>query len=308
MGHGSGYGKVILFNDHFVVHGVPGIVAALDRTTDATVMARHDGEIVVYDNRKGTKGYTDAKKAQQTESIKRMLGLMGVTGGVDVYLSGDLPVMSGLGCSAASSAAMVRATSDEYCMRLEDEEINRITYEMEKSFAGNPSGIDNAAAVYGGLLRFDKGAVQPIEVNEPFELVIADTGIVAETKAMVEGVARRKVDEPGKYLPLFKRAEDFEMLALSDLRRGDLINFGWAMDDNHKLLQELGVSSPELDRLVKIAKDAGAYGAKMTGGGGGGCIVALTPVLQEEVSEAIEKAGFRTLRAAIGTKGNSSRR
>ena len=234
--------------------------------------------------------------------------MMGVTGGVDVYLSGDLPVMSGLGCSAASSAAIVRAASNEYDLYLEDERINGMTYEMEKVFAGNPSGIDNTAAVYGGLLRFEKGAMQPIGVMEPFEIVIADTGIVADTKAMVEGVARRKIDEPGKYRRLFAHAEMFEPLATSNLRRGDLIDFGWDMDDNHKLLQELGVSSPELDLLVGIAKDAGAYGAKMTGGGGGGCIVALTPALQEEVAEAIEKAGFMTLRAAIGTKGNSSRR
>jgi len=312
VGRGSGFGKVILFNEHFVVHGIPGIVSALDSTADAEVKKIDEGGIRVKDERKGSKGYTEKKKIQQKESIDRMFEAMGLSKNIslDIWLSGNLPSFSGLGASAASSVAITRAMTQEFEMNLSDERINEIAYEAEKAYAGTPSGIDNTAATFGGLIWFKKNleggpnTIERLNIREPVEIIIANTGIVANTKEMVFGVAERKKKYPEKYNPLFKQAEVLVHKARTALEQFDLKRVGELMNESHTLLQGIEVSCKELDYLVKLARDNGAYGAKMTGGGGGGCIVTLTPgkELQEKVASAIEKEGFKVLRTKIGVK------
>lgn len=312
MGKGSGFGKVILFGEHFVVHGVPGIVSAIDSTADAAVKKNVE-KIDVKDERKGSKGYAKEKKLQQFESINRMLKKMKLnpnTVGLNIWLGGSLPGFSGLGASAASSVAIARAITEEFALSISEQEINEIAYEAEKAYAGNPSGIDNTAATFGGLLWFEKNLtggpnrIEEILLEKPVEIVIGSTGIVANTKAMVEGVAERKKAYPQKYDPLFKQSKELAINARTAIQNFDLIKVGELMNNNHRLLMEIGVSCKDLDDLVVIAKETGAYGAKLTGGGGGGCMVALTPgkKLQEKVAKAIENEGFEVLRTKIGIK------
>ena len=312
MGKGSGFGKVILFGEHFVVHGVPGIVSAIEATTNAEVK-KTGKEMVVVDNRKGAKGYVGEKKAQQLESIDRMVKALGLEGDADAFsilLGGSLPGFSGLGASAASSVAIARAIAEEFDLILSDERVNEIAYEAEKAYAGTPSGIDNTAATYGGLMWFKRNmsggsnVIERISIRKPVEIVIGSTGIVANTKAMVEGVAQRKKRTPEKYGRLFKKAEELAFKAKKSLQDFDLEKVGELINENHCLLQEIQVSCEELDHLVGLARRQGALGAKMTGGGGGGCMFALTPTkaLQETVAEAIEKAGYKVLRTKIGVE------
>jgi mevalonate kinase len=311
MGKGSGYGKVILFGEHFVVHGVPGIVSAIDSTTDAAVKKTGTG-IQVKDERKTAKGYSEEKRLQQLESIDRMLKAMNIDPKtpLEIWIGGTLPGFSGLGASAASSVAIARAIAEELSMTIPDEKINQIAYEGEKAYAGNPSGIDNTAATFGGLMWFSKNIqggpdnIKKLALKKPVEIVIGSTGKVANTKAMVEGVAERKKQNPTKYNPLFKRAEEIAVEGRKALEAHDLKKLGELMNENHTLLQGIEVSSKELDFLVNIAREQGAYGAKLTGGGGGGCMVALTPskALQERVAKAMEKLGFEVLRTKIGVQ------
>jgi mevalonate kinase len=311
MGKGSGFGKVILFGEHFVVHGVPGIVSATDAATDAEVKKIAKG-VTINDERKGSKGYAEEKKLQQIESIERMLKAMNmpIDTPMSIWIGGNLPGFSGLGASAASSVAIARAISEEFQLKLPDKRINEVAYEGEKAYAGNPSGIDNTAATFGGLMWFKKtlsggpDLVEKLKVINPVEIVIGSTGKVANTKAMVEGVAERKKKNPKKYDPLFKRAEEIAIEGKKALEAGDLKKVGELMNENHSILQGIEVSSKELDMLVDLAKKQGAIGAKLTGGGGGGCMVALTPgkQLQEKVAKAIEKEGFQVLRTKIGVK------
>lgn len=311
MGKGSGYGKVILFGEHFVVHGVPGIVSATDAATDAEVKKITQG-ITIKDERKGSKGYAEEKKLQQIESIERMLKSMNMSTdtAMSIWLGGDLPGFSGLGASAASSVAIARAIAQEFGSKFSDERINEIAYEAEKAYAGNPSGIDNTAATFGGLLWFKKNmqggpdTFEKISIRKPVEIIIASTGIVANTKAMVEGVAQRKKANPQKYDPLFKQAENVAVTGRKALVEFDLKKVGELMNENHCLLQEIGVSCKELDHLVDVARKLGAFGAKLTGGGGGGCMTALTPgkELQDKVASAIESEGFQVLRTKIGVQ------
>ena len=312
MGRGSGFGKVILFGEHFVVHGVPGIVSAIDSTVDAEVKKIGEG-IAVRDERKGAKGYTEKKRAQQKESIERMLRTMGIDSDkavLEIWLGGNLPGFSGIGASAASSVAIARAIAEGFEMDLSDEKINEIAYEAEKAYAGTPSGIDNTAATYGGLIWFKRNlsggpnTIEKLSITEPVEIVMGNTGIVADTKEMVAGVAARKKRNPREYDLLFKQAEDLAFAARKALEEFDLRKVGELMNENHRLLQGIEVSCKELDYLVNLAREQGAFGAKLTGGGGGGCMVALTPgkELQEAVAKAMEKKGFEVLRTKIGVQ------
>ncbi len=311
MGNGSGFGKVILFGEHFVVHGVPGIVSAIDSATDAKV-TQTGKELVIMDERKAAKGYAEEKKLQQIESIERMLKKMGINPKLPlkIWIGGTLPGFSGLGASAASSVAIARAIAEELSLKLSNEEVNQIAFEAEKAYAGNPSGIDNTAATYGGLMWFKKNlaggpaSVERLSVRVPVEIVIGSTGKVANTKAMVAGVAERKRKNPEKYDPIFKQAENLTYAGRKALESYDLKKVGELMNENHHLLQEIEVSSMELDLLVDIARKNGAFGAKLTGGGGGGCMVALTPSieLQETVASAIEQEGYKVLRTKIGVE------
>jgi mevalonate kinase len=311
MGKGSGFGKVILFGEHFVVHGVPGIVSAIDSTTDAEVKKTGKG-IAVKDERKTAKGYSEEKRLQQLESIERMLQAMGIDSKtpLSIWIGGTLPGFSGLGASAASSVAIARAIAQELGMNVSDKRINQVAYEAEKAYAGNPSGIDNTAATYGGLLWFKKNlsggpdTIEKLSIRKPVEIVIGSTGIVANTKAMVAGVAERKKKNPHKYDRLFKQAEELAFEGRKALDGFDLRKVGELMNENHRLLQQIKVSSKKLDFLVDLARAQGAFGAKLTGGGGGGCMTALTPTkaLQERVAKAIEKEGFEVLRTKIGVE------
>jgi mevalonate kinase len=309
MGRGSGFGKVILFNEHFVVYGVPGIVSAIGTKTDAEVQNIATG-ITVKDERKCAKGYTEKKKIQQKESIERMLKAMEIDpekAALEIWLGGDLPGFSGIGASAASSVAIARAIAEESSMDLSDERINEIAYEAERAYAGNPSGIDNTAATFGGLIWFKRNlsggsnTIERLVVENPVEIVIGNTGIVADTKKMVAGVAARKKRNPEGYALLFEQAEDLAIVARKALLACDLRQVGMLMNEDHRLLQEIEVSCKDLDYLVVLARENGALGAKLTGGGGGGCMVALTPgeKLQETVALAIETEGFEVLRTKI---------
>ena len=311
MGKGCGFGKVILFGEHFVVHGVPGIVSAIDSATDAEVK-KTEQDLVIKDERKGSKGYAEEKKLQQIESIERMLKTIGLAPKtpLSIWLGGSLPGFSGLGASAASSVAIARAIAEEFGINLSDERINEIAYEAEKAYAGNPSGIDNTAATFGGLLWFKKNitgganTIVKLSIKKPVKIIIGSTGIVANTKAMVAGVAERKKRHPEKYNPLFRQAEELTFKAKKALQTFDLRRMGELMNENHRLLQEIEVSCKELDHLVDLARKRGAFGAKLTGGGGGGCMTALTPTgkLQEKVAVAIEKEGYEVLRTKIGVE------
>jgi len=312
MGKGSGYGKVILFGEHFVVHGIPGIVSAIDSSTDAIVTKAAVG-LNIKDDRKTSKGYSEEKRLQQIESIERMLIDMKLDPKtpLDIWIGGNLPGFSGLGASAASSVAIARAISEEFCLDLSNERINQVAYEAEIAYAGNPSGIDNTASTYGGLMWFKKNPaggpdfVERLNVQGQIEIVICSTGKVANTKAMVEGVAERKKANPAKYDALFEQAANLAVDGRRALEAGRLAEVGMLMNKNHQILQEIGVSSVELDYLVDMARKQGAIGAKLTGGGGGGCMVALTPGedLQSRVANAFKAEGFEVLTTKIGAIG-----
>ena len=304
IGEGIGFGKVILFNEHFVVYNVPAIASAIGMKTSASI--EHAGKLILIDDRKETLGYKKEKLEQQKESLKRIMGAAGIENrDIKIILGGDLIASSGIGASAASCVAIARALSEYFNLYFSDNRINELAYEGEKGYHGTPSGIDNTASTYGGLVWFKKSKpnlIERLDIQSPVEIVIANTGIVADTSRVVAGVRERKEKNPEKYNKIFNEAEKLVYDARKALERFDLKTVGALMDENHKLLQEIGVSCKELDFLVNLANDRGAYGAKLTGGGAGGNMIALTPgkEVQENVASAMEKEGFTVLRTTIG--------
>ncbi len=310
MGTGVGFGKVILFNEHFVVYGLPAIVSAIGRKTTAVVEKGSGSGTEVNDRRPETPGYRAEKLREQQESLQRMLKFMNINtehNHFKITLGGDLIAASGVGASAASCAAIARAFSEELVLNYSDEQVNQTAYEGEKGYHGTPSGIDNTAATYGGLIWYRRGGESQImdrmKLRKPVEIVMGNTGIVADTKIVVADVKERKVKEPEKYAQVFKNADELAQKARKQLAAFDLPNLGISMNKNHEMLQQIGVSCNELDVLVVLARDNGALGAKMTGTGRGGYMVALTPgrELQEHVAVEIERKGFQALRTTIGT-------
>ena len=307
-GEGIGFGKAILFNEHFVVYGIPAIVSAIAKYTRAKVEPKEKAGWTIVDNRKATPKYKEDKIDQQKDSINRMIKKMGLDlskNGVEITLEGNLYVASGIGASAASCVAITRALSKHFELDFSNDQINEIAYEGEKGYHGTPSGIDNTASTFGGLIWFEKGeenVMDKINLQNPVEIVIGNTGKVANTTAAVAGVKERREKYPQKYAEIFDRAENIAYLARDALQDEDLKELGKLMNENHKLLQQIEVSSRELDFLVKLARDQGAYGAKLTGGGLGGNMIALTPNndIQERVANAFEKEGFQSLRTSIG--------
>jgi mevalonate kinase len=308
ISEGIGFGKAILFNEHFVVYGIPSIVSAIGKYTIAKISDSDKQGYIINDDRNATPGYKEGKLNQQKvsiENITKKLDLDFIKKGINIDLGGNLFASSGIGASAASCVAIVRAFNNYYKLNLTDEEINDIAYEGEKGYHGTPSGVDNTASTFGGLIWFEKSEkniIKKIEIPNPIEVVMGNTGKVANTELAVKGVRDRKEANPDRYSEIFNRAENIAYLAKSAIEEEDFSEIGKLMNENHKLLQQIEVSTKELDFLVNVAKEHGAYGAKLTGGGLGGNIIALTPGrdLQEEVANAIEKEGFQTLKTVIG--------
>jgi len=310
-GRGIGFGKAILFNEHFVVYGIPSIVSAIGKHTVAKIEAYDKKELKLEDLRKATPKYKEDKIDQQKDSINRIFKKMNIDiakNGLKITLEGNLYCASGIGASAASCVAIARALSDYFDLSLSDDEINDIAYEGERGYHGTPSGVDNTASTFGDLIWFQKGKTNVIEkiiMQNPVEIVIGNTGKVANTVAAVEGVRKRKGKNPEKYQEIFNRAENITYLAKRALQEDDYKEIGKLMNENHKLLQQIEVSSRELDFLVNVARSQGAIGAKLTGGGLGGNMIALTPgkELQDNVANAIEKEGFQTIKTVVGASG-----
>jgi mevalonate kinase len=326
MGRGHGFGKVILFGEHFVVHGIPSIASAIDSKTEAIVESMPQGKLpkpsgkegsmagdgwVMEDDRPANPGYKTTKYDQQKRSVELVFEAAVFDpkrNNVKITLGGDLIAVGGVGASAAVCVAIARALDEEFKLGFDDDKINAIAFIGDSAYAGTPSGIDNTASTYGGLIWFVKNlkggqnTMDRIKLREPLRIVMGNTLLTANTEAAVAGVKKRKQEQPERYGRIFEKANQLVLKARKALDSYDFKLIGQLMDENHKLLQEIEVSHPKLDELVEIARKNGAAGAKMTGGGLGGYMVALTPDedVQNRVAKAMEDTGFKALRTTIG--------
>lgn len=302
--------KVILFGEHFVVYGEPAIVLAIDRRAQAKAEIRddkilhlHSANLNLAANIKDGVFYVeqgDLKEARLKfepvrQVIAKILEIYGQPIGLDVEISSSVPVAAGLGSSAAVVASVTAAVSELLSIKLSKQDIFKIAFDAEKVVHGTPSGVDPAISTFGGALCFqmDTG-FKPLEVKAGIPLVIGETGVQRSTRLQVEKVRDLKKQFPQVVEPIMRSAREIVSRAIDALKNNDLATLGILMNINHALLYAVGVSDESLELLVNASRKAGALGAKLTGAGGGGCMVALAEDDKlEEVVEAIQKAGGR---------------
>ncbi len=309
MGRGTGFGKTILIGDQFVLYEVPAIVAALSFETVAEVERGEGRGWTLDDRRTEVPGYKEEKKEQQRKSIDRILAVMGIDTNehpLRIAFGGPLLAGSGVGASAASCVALARALNDEFGLVLPDAEINRIAWEGEFAYHGLPSGVDNTASTYGGLLFYrvknNEKIFDRIAAPAPFEIVLANSGVTADTSKLRGETERQRIAAPDLYRRRLDRIREQSYAMKACLERGDIPGVGRLMNENHEILIEMNLSHERLIRLCDLARESGALGAKLTGGGRGGYMVAITPEadLQARVAAEMEREGFAVIRARIG--------
>ncbi|HEX3771492.1 MAG TPA: mevalonate kinase [Polyangiaceae bacterium] len=295
---GHACGKAILLGEHAVVYGVPAVAVGIDRGARATADVTERGP-----SRLLVKGWNITVREDQTDhdlarAFRALLEVAregeggrksaAATGAVAVEVEAALPPGGGLGCSAAIGVAIARAVSPHAGA----EGIQARAMAWERVFHGNPSGIDAAVAVRGGCVVFRRGEpIEPVRVRGPLQLCIGNTGVASSTKTMVEGVARLRERRPAIVEKSFEGIRALVQNARLAIEAGDRFALGRLMDLNQMLLAGLFVSTPEIERMCSLARDAGALGAKLTGAGGGGCVVALVP--SPAVGDAILEAWRR---------------
>jgi mevalonate kinase len=293
--------KIILFGEHAVVYGQPAIAVPFNtlkatanassapRGSGLTIIARDVGHVfrVHPDDESPDNALLFA--AQQT--LKKLN--VHTPPDLNLEIHSTIPVASGFGSGAAVAAALIRELSAMIGSPLEGDELNTLVYEVEKMHHGTPSGIDNTVIVKNAPIYFIRGREpEPFTVGKPLTFVIADSGVGASTRETVKAVRDLYDSDQTAYGGIIERIGQLVQQARASIQQGDFAAITRAMNDNHSMLKTLTVSSPLLDNLVGAACEAGALGAKLSGGGRGGNIIALVdPSNAELVSKALKHAG-----------------
>lgn len=296
----SAPGKIILFGEHAVVYNRPALAVPVNQVhVDVDILDSSREGIWIHApvidlHAKLTSLPSDHPIASV---ILKLIQLFDIsqTLNLEINISSTIPVAAGLGSGAAVSVALIRALALHIAYPLTNRQVNEIVYETEKLHHGTPSGIDNTVITYNMPVYFIKG--QPIETfktGKPFTIVIGDTGVPALTKESVGDVRRLWLRDTNSFENIFNEISQISLIARRSIESGRPELLGELMDHNHTLLQEMTVSSPELDTLVSAAKHAGALGAKLSGGGRGGNMIALVDQPKaESVASALISAGAK---------------
>jgi len=273
-------GKVILLGEHVVVHGQPAIVAGLGRGVRVEIepgsaAAPHDPRV-------------DA-------ALRLAANLLGIADeGFALRIRGDLPIGMGLGGSAALAVAILRALAKAADLAVDPTVIAAHAHEIERLFHGTPSGVDSTAAAYGGLLWFEAGPPprhERLRLPRDLPLVVVLSRTVHSTAVTVGSLRARAAAAPEVYRPVFAAVGELVRAARHAIEADERSRLGELMTMNHGLLRACGVSTPELDDIVDAALAAGASGAKLTGAGGGGAVIALPVGDPQPLSAALAAAG-----------------
>ncbi len=282
----SAPGKIYLFGEHAVVYGEPAIACAVELRTRVSAKK---ADAVTISSGIGNTGLDFEVHPYVSSAIKKL-----DSPDVAIEITSDIPVGSGLGSSAAVTIATLAAINIEFGLGYENEELAKMGHEIEKEVQGAASPTDTFVSTFGGV----------VEIPSRKRLNLLDCGIVIgntnkgaspkKTAKLVKQVAQLKEEYPEMINPIIRTIGSFARQGEVLVSEKDYNSLGKLMNVNHGLLDALGVCTMELSALVYAARNAGAYGAKLTGAGGGGCMVALTDS-PREVADAIERAGGRAI-------------
>ncbi len=326
MFQASAPGKIILFGEHAVVYNVLGIATAVDMRTAVSVI-KGERDVSIKDPWRDIvikKEYIEilADKLDKLIMEKKLDDIQKISSGdrnaAQKYVIGllmrklefmpmkitvETELRKGMGTSSSLLSATAMALSDFFSIKLNKKQISGLAYKGDiVAHAGTPSGIDNNTVVYGGYVSFRKSkGPQHLKIKKKLPIVIGDTGKRASTGKMVSKV--RKLRE--KDMEVKKAIENVEKIsqsALKAIKENKIEELGELMNKNQELLRKMQVSTPELEKLIKASLDAGAYGTKLSGAGGGGIMFALADN-QKKVAKAIKKAGGEPIITSVGAEG-----
>jgi mevalonate kinase len=302
----SAPGKIILFGEHSVVFGQPAIAVPVTQVqAKAIITARPDRPAGWVDLAAPNIGLAASLKDLPEDHplsfvVERVFQETAISRppAMTIRITSTIPIAAGLGSGAAVSVAIIRALSEFLGQPLPDDCVSNLAFEVEKLHHGTPSGIDNTVITYAMPVHFKRTSkdgsqqVETFKVAEPFTIIIGDSGILSPTAITVADVRLAWQADPKTFDAFFQSIGEIVVHGKRAIEYGDSDTLGTLMDQNHAVLINMGVSSPELDNLVRAARQAGALGAKLSGAGRGGNMISLVkPADADQVSEALIAAG-----------------
>ncbi|MCJ7840108.1 mevalonate kinase [Lederbergia sp. NSJ-179] len=292
---GRAHSKIILIGEHSVVYGKPAIALPFPTLEVRSHVVEISGSIVLDCH------YFTGYLEEAPNMLKGMAVCIAATlkhlqqpaEGLHIQIESSVPIGRGLGSSASSAIAVVRSLYRYFEQELSKVKLLEFVHMAETFAHGNPSGIDAAAAASDVPIWFEQGEGFPIKIGRPLHLVVADTGRMGETVEAVESIRKRRLASPFGVQQSLDLLGDFTIQTKEALAEGDFLLVGKMMDAAQRELRKLGVSDAGLDQLIHIAKNSGALGAKLTGGGKGGCIIALASSLEQAkvLAEELQRNG-----------------
>jgi mevalonate kinase len=310
-------GKIILSGEQFVVLGAPAVAMAVNLYSKIDVGPSQSGRIeVTADIPLHLVGEADkASSGTKNQEILEPLRLAATATldhlaskerGVHVGANCEIPIGAGLGSSASTTVATISAVAKSRGTRLDRREIFKLAFIPENYLHGHPSGVDQATCTYGGIIQFRKPSkIKAINVKRPPMILVCDSGVHRSTKALVGSVVKRSRKQTDRFQTHLEEITTLSNGVVKALRDEDDNELGSLMNRNHELLRQIGVSTPRLDRLVAKARKAGALGAKLTGAGGGGCIIALCAdkKIQSNISRELRRDGGTIYNVSLDKQG-----
>ncbi|MCV0430597.1 mevalonate kinase [Nitrosopumilus sp.] len=300
--------KVILFGEHFVVYGVKAILCAIDKRITVTAEIIKEKKISIKSNIGELELECDKRISEINSPLKPFYFLANKftknqNCGIKIFVESEIPLGVGLGSSSACCVAGAAAISRLF-KKTSKKEILELAIEAEKTIFENTSGADCTVCTYGGIMEYGKeNGFNKIESEPNFHLVIANSNIEHSTKSVVEGVKQFKEKNEERFSELCNKESKLVENVLNILKENNLKELGKKISENQEYLETIGISNEKLRKMVKIGQDK-SYGAKITGAGGGGCIISLTDELNlKETMKQFKDENYECFSVKIDFRG-----
>jgi mevalonate kinase len=303
------------------VLGAPAVAMAIDLYSEAQVTPKSDKGVDVdaeiplrfLSGQSGNPVVPDPRELLRPLQLAAEVTMKHVGSsdrGIQVNIECEIPVAAGLGSSASTTVAIISAVAKSRQIELSRKEIFKLAFAPENYLHGKPSGVDQATCIYGGMIQFNRPfSVKTVRPKKEPVILVCDTGVHHATRTLVGGVVKKSQRERSNFQDYMAKVREISTGVAKALRDGDDEDLGMLMFQNHDFLRKIGVSHPRLDHLVEVARRAGALGAKLTGAGGGGCIIVLcsSKSARDRISRVLRREGGTPYKVSMDTGGVRSR-